>query len=652
MSNKAELQGPSDTLTDGDLKKALKGQRSKLLSEPKWNDALQAFVKHVSGSEDGLPRYGSLSILCSKTPFFVYDHPALLQTCETAFATETLIAFSKDFFIELLQAEVKAQEEGRKETSVEFLILHELNHIMLGHHGRMKQFPHNIANIAQDVYNNIKLALIFAAKHIDLGPVASSGWGVTKSEFNLFKNDSEEVIAQKLMQIAKEAPKQNQPGQQGEQGAPQESDSPDDDNAQSNDGQNDGQQDDGDNAGNEQGNSSDNDSSDNTEQNKNDSNGQGDKQPGESGDPSKSNAQGDSNNDSHGESTTSEHNQRDVDDMAIKGLEELLREDGATDDHSMTDQKLAGILEENELDHVKDALGLPDSTDSESHERRKAEQLERNRDAISEAASLRSQHEMATGRPAAGGHSDDYCREGVRKTAPPKISWKTRVKNLSHSPGGSMQTAWNDDESDVHNVIMEDNGFDTFIGEAIPVMREKGVAGVLLDTSGSMPESLIGESIGIADEMLTEPNREDGFQKIYLGSADTSSREDFVEVTHENNYLLDRHYIHGGGGTDFVNPIKELVALSEKEDLRLDVIVYLTDMGAYIPSLDELPENTPPVVFVTTETYESGLSNDEKKRIDQLGDLVVISGHEYKETLDSDIDVDIEHIHEKRGMTM
>lgn len=644
MSNKAEINGPSDLITDEDFKQAARGGSTKLLSEPKWNDALQVFLKRVSGSENGLPRYGSLSILCNKTPFFVYDHPALIKMCNTAFATETMIGFSKDFFSQLLEAEVKAQQEGRKEASVEFLILHELHHIMLGHHGRMKQFPHNIANIAQDIYINQKLALIFAAKHTDLGPVASSGWGVRKSEFNLFQNDSEEIIAQKLMQIAKSQPQQPQQGQPGQGQEQADSTDQDDQNSQPDQGNSDD--------GNEKGDNASSSPSDSDEGNENsdesDSNNSKDKQSGSASDNGEANTQ--DSGDSHSKNESSASNQRNVDDMAVKSLEDLIGENGETDDHSVTDEKLAGVLEENDLDHVKDALGLPDSNDKDSHERRKREQLERNRDAISESESLRAQHEMATGRPSAGGHSDDYCKEAVEKTTPPQINWKTRVKNLADTPGGGMHTAWNDDESDVHNVIMEDNGFDTFIGEAIPVMREKGVAGCLIDTSGSMPNSLIGDSIGIASEMLTEPNREDGFQKIYLGSADTSSRDDFVEITHQDKHLLDAHYVYGGGGTDFVNPIKELVALSEKEDLRLDVIIYLTDMGAYIPSLDELPENTPPVVFVTTETYANYLSDEDKRRIDQLGDVVTISGHEYRETMD--LDVDIESIHEKRGLSM
>lgn len=627
MSENVELKSHGDTLSTEEAIEAGAANPARLLSDPQWAGVLERYTQYVSGNKNGLPRYGSLSLLCAKTPFFVYDHPALLDLCDTAFATETMVGFSKDFFIQLLQDELDAKNNSRNEASVAPLILHELKHILDGHHGRMLQFPPDISNIAQDIKNNQTLALIFAHDGINLGPVFSNAWGATKTELQLFRNDSEEIIARKLMSIAAQQPTNQKQDADGP-GEPGSGDGEQQENSDANSDQQQGNEDqDGDK-------NEDSDSDDNNAKNSSSSD--------KSSEPSNKN----SNEDNATQNPTNAANQRAAEDMSIKNIQDLLANNKDLDDHSITDQELSGVLEKNDLEHVKEGLGLPDSNDQDAFDSRNESQRVRNQEALNESNRLREEHGYLSDRPDAGTHIDNYTSNVVTKGAAPTIDWKTRVRNAATIDGG-MSTLYTDDVAADTSLVLGLNGVETFVGDELPASKEKGVAAVLIDTSMSMPDALKKDSLAISYDMLTEDNQEDGFKKLYIGSADTSTRNDIIEVHSNERYLLEKFDIHGGGGTDFINPVKEIVALAEEEDLRLDTIIYLTDMGAYIPRMHELPENTPPIVFVTTETYGSQLSQSELSAIEEIGQLVKIHGNEYKEQT-----VDIEELQDRQSHSL
>lgn len=612
MSEETLLKEQGKVLSSEEALEAGINNRAKLLSDPYWNDVLQRYLDYVAGDEDGLPRFGSLSILCSKTPFFVYDHPALLEQCRTAFATETMVGFSKDFFIGMVESELIATKENRNEMSVAPLVLHELSHIMRGHHGRMLQFPNNIANIAQDISINQMIIMVLAERNISAGPVFATGWGSTQTEFNLFYGQSEEVIGQQLLSIAKSTNSNQSPSSQGS-----------DDSGESNSGET---------------KSSDQESSNNSSEDNKSSENQNEQDSNEQ--PSNSDTkQDDSQPASHGDGKPGSHKRR-TDDMSIKTLGELLNDEKGMDKHNISDQSLSKVLEDNNLDHIKDALNLPDSCNSDAFKARNEAQRARNQDSVATSKAIRNQHSQATGRPAAGSHIDDAHDDVLNKGRAPEISWKANLSNTV-KPIDGFHEHYTDDFSADTATVLGLHGMEAHVGDSFPLQREKGVAAFLLDTSGSMQEQFQSDLLDVAYEGLTPPHDSAGFETIYFGSADTSSRKDLIRIDYEEREMMDKMSISGFGGTDFITPIHEIVDFAEDEDFRLDVIVYMTDMGATIPSRDQLPENTPPIVFVTTEHNLKALNAHELARVHELGAVIEITSSEYKAVAQ---DVDIEEL--------
>ncbi len=164
-------------------------------------------------NENGInvPRFGLLSFKARNTPFYVYDHPALLKKTNTAFTDGVHIFFAAGFLRTLA---LEDQKSDGAEFSTEVLGLHELMHMLLGHTQRLKQFPHHIANKAEDLVINSKIQLAF--------PVMK--WGKTISELGLgFKAGevekyavlAEETVAHQLMEEEKKKKKDGGGGSGG-----------------------------------------------------------------------------------------------------------------------------------------------------------------------------------------------------------------------------------------------------------------------------------------------------------------------------------------------------------------------------------------------------------------------------------------------------
>lgn len=172
---------------------------------------------HVSGSETmTVPRYGVLSLLAQNTPIHLYDHPALKKVTNTAFTDGIHVFIDADFMRDLVKQE---EESNTSQSGIIFLILHELMHKLYMHVDRLKQFPHDIANIAEDMVINGKIIKSFpTVQPVDL--LTKIGFGMKASEADKYYNMAEEIVAEQLMlkrrkEEQEEQKKQQQQQQQG-----------------------------------------------------------------------------------------------------------------------------------------------------------------------------------------------------------------------------------------------------------------------------------------------------------------------------------------------------------------------------------------------------------------------------------------------------
>jgi hypothetical protein len=169
-------------------------------------DEARVYVGGDAPIEQGgayLPRYGILSLLSRDTPGYVYTHPAIAALCDTAFTDGCHVFFYGPFLEALCQSE--RDNPGCLERVPVWC--HELMHVLLEHHRRLRNFPQPIANVATDCSINPRIALMLRERHQKHGPIFACGSGLANpAEIERYRKLSEEQIARELMQQSEQAP--------------------------------------------------------------------------------------------------------------------------------------------------------------------------------------------------------------------------------------------------------------------------------------------------------------------------------------------------------------------------------------------------------------------------------------------------------------
>ena len=167
---------------------------ARLNSVPVWNDALQGLRSHIiQSNEHGLPRYGVLSILARRVPFHLYDHPALVALCDTAFTDGIHVFVNTHFLAEVTDGDRRAAADGSVRHSMVLVLLHELCHILYRHHGRLPPHaPPLLWAIACDITINARL--LAAYPRLRPGPIFDDAWGTRPGDGDRYLGQSEEHV--------------------------------------------------------------------------------------------------------------------------------------------------------------------------------------------------------------------------------------------------------------------------------------------------------------------------------------------------------------------------------------------------------------------------------------------------------------------------
>lgn len=142
------------------------------------DEYLEVVSVYISGVRHDIMRHGMLAEIVSRTPILVYDLPELKDEVNTAFVDKSGKIFISDDFARRLIAEHKAGKD-----SANFLIGHEADHLRRLHLTRMSEFPHRLANEAQDIRINIDLTRMGAAAIIE----SERGYDYTPTEDDITK---------------------------------------------------------------------------------------------------------------------------------------------------------------------------------------------------------------------------------------------------------------------------------------------------------------------------------------------------------------------------------------------------------------------------------------------------------------------------------
>ncbi|MBA4242227.1 MAG: hypothetical protein C0448_16015 [Sphingobacteriaceae bacterium] len=579
VHDKLTADGPVDPVTGEPLIDPKTGQPYEGPNDD-LADLIHDYLVSLRGQvhlKDGAvaPRFGVLSLLAKSTPIYIYDHPRFKSIANTAFTDGTNVFIDADFMRKLVHQE---EDSVGKYSGVLFLLLHELMHKLYCHVDRLKAFPHDIANIAEDLVINGKLIKGFTMlKPVPL--LAEIGQGMKQEEADKYYNMSEEMVAEMLMR-AKYKKDKEEKEKQKEKDKQQKQDSGQDQGDPNHGGNEEGQEQDG------QGGEDPSDSQDGKKQSNNG-------KPKEKGDSKEKGGQG---GDEEGEGNENEEGEY-------------------SPIHHISPEELIEILEEEGLmDTVGKALKLPASDDIEGIGRKKEETRMKVVDAVQEAMSDAAKigHDIYP-----GSHIAESVADIIGDLNKGKIIYKLAIKK--HFLGDGQKLRYTDDEAAIPWYLDKDSmGVDPFYtGAMIPHAPDESVL-VLVDTSGSTGggdtrKQFLQEALGIKKSISSSG---DSARKVFIWSADTVLRGEPVLITDANIEKM-RHDgipIFGDGGTSFKDCLQEALATPLMKKEKIKAVIYFTDCGDSVPQRADFEEhlnNGVSIVFITTPGFFNEKWNQE-----------------------------------------
>jgi hypothetical protein len=199
-----------------------------------------------------------------------------------------------------------------------------------------------------------------------------------------------------------------------------------------------------------------------------------------------------------------------------------------------------------------------------------------------------------------GSHVDEYIREIVKPSLKHSVRWQQRVQEFLAGAGPLMMRSI-DEQSVLSLLDPEDLGMEEDELPFLPGLlahKPEGRIAILVDSSGSMDEGRLVEAMSLIFGIRKTGN--DLSPDIDIFSADTSLRGEPLELTEDNmdQFLQQGVEVKGRGGTDITAPLNQLCAYAEKNDIKYQAVLYITDFGLIPPSIDKLPEDLPACMFL------------------------------------------------------
>lgn len=605
------------------------------ISTAKLNLYLTKYKELICASDSNrIPRFGPYSIHAKGTPMFVFESPELAEEINaTAFTDGTNIYFFADFFEKLLRS-----QKEHSSNDVEFVIMHELAHMLYQHTKRMKEFPHDVANIAQDLSINTRLQRDF--EQLKVSPFLNKMlYGFKPGDIEHYSTMFEEDIARELLtkdaeklkelideinrEIDEDDKNQSNQSQSSKNGKKQKGNSGDQGDEQD-EGQGEGQDE-----GQAEGEGQDQGEGEDAQ-----GNGKGKGQKGKSGKnkPGKGQPgdQGDEQDDDQGDENGNDGQQN-----GKKGGPKKGKGKGKSYDHIVDPRKIRDVLEKAGMGHIADTMNLPKSkADVEKF-------MDKQKHKVMDTIHQSKQENMRANGRLPGQHSLDFATEIVKDLSAPKMKWKGAISELVY--GSGMNYKYTDDvPGSIYHYDPAIMGFDhpVYVGETIPAKSDTTTL-VFVDTSGSVsdPElkEFYSETIGMLDN-------DDMAGEIIIMSADSAMRGEPLIINTDTYEVFKKGVpFHGRGGTDFLNSIRGGMEWADKNEKKVQAIVYFTDLGDNPPNRDQLPDNLPRMLYVTTKaTYTEAF----RRQVEHYADTVAI---------EVDKEIDLDELHDNRqsaGMGM
>lgn len=270
------------------------------------------------------------------------------------------------------------------------------------------------------------------------------------------------------------------------------------------------------------------------------------------------------------------------------------------------------------------------------------EQVER---AIDVALSEAEKERLIIGSGYAGGHVNDYMKTVVRPNSTYKTHWERTVNDFIQGQGTNLQKTMDDygiytyiDPSDL-NMPPEEG---VYYEASTPQKPDERFA-IIIDTSGSVwaDKKRLGHFVAFA--VGVKATADDMSPDIDIVGADTCVSGKPVMYDDESIMAAVEKGVPlgGGGGTDFVKPINQLLAWAKENDVTYQGLVYITDFECSAPKRQDLPDDMPPLLWI-------GMPHDYAKAQDFIEK---VSPYSSVRVIEDELNIDFRESQEKARNT-
>jgi len=532
---------------------------SKLCSEPRLQKVLQNYAEYIRDDSMTLgnrPRYEDYSLRARKLPFFVYDNPAFTKQYDTAFTDFRSVYINKNFLLGLMKCDEVAKALGLPAHHVVFVLLHEVAHCLNEDKARLGLLPGKIANVAQDIANNLVLKFGFEQQlgvypEIMKKVLGFSGYGLSKKELSKYGKMSSETIGIEMYRAIVEKLKNN-PLRANSSNSPM-------------------------------------------------------KEPPQKEQPTIDPLDID---DIDLNTVMDSTGNRDPLQDFIDSYDPTAPDESK---HTVSPQEIADMAMEGGLPQSTiDALGInPPRTQADIEAIEELNKLA-SRQAAQEMQGIWDKMTTAERGETLAGMTPGYYEEKVDLDGVGKITWKAALKEATTESGMGNEVFIEDEIIDDYYV----NSM-LFDGSYVPMEKERGILLSLIDTSGSMAKHFIMSGLNESIASVDNDGMGGGVSECIVFPADVDVKGKYWTLTEANkNQVCDELRLIGGGGTDFTLPIKNALLQAEQDNKDVSAVLLVTDLGAPAPEFDiiesAIEKPLPPIIFVTDSDNKEHRNRFEK----------------------------------------
>ena len=232
----------------------------------------------------------------------------------------------------------------------------------------------------------------------------------------------------------------------------------------------------------------------------------------------------------------------------------------------------------------------------------------------------------------------------IQNLKKPKVAWKVTFNKLLI--GGGMGRGFTDDypnDAFFFDPAMMGLPSRPYMGTMVPA-KAKGCIVIGIDSSGSMGNDDLGESLGWVFDLIKKSKTNSAIPEVLLFWMDTTMRGSAIKIDEKNyqqilrDFELGKKGAMGRGGTNLENDINQVLNSEEVKKAKqkygqIKSFICMTDLGDSCPKAKNLPKDIPKSFwyFAVSGTYRDEFA----KGVSSYAKVINMGGNNISVDLDA-----------------